>query len=80
MSAASEEQQQVGQVKTDKPTKTKPGAAWKADERHVLPKNRRAIVFTGLMLTVFLAALDQVRLPPTASSLGRSQRFLGRLS
>ncbi|KLO09183.1 MFS general substrate transporter [Schizopora paradoxa] len=35
------------------------GASWKADERHVLPHNRMAIVFPGLMLCVFLAALDQ---------------------
>ncbi len=26
------------------------GASWKADERHVLPHNRMAIVFPGLML------------------------------
>ncbi len=38
------------------------GASWKADERHVLPHNRMAIVFPGLMLCVFLAALDQVRI------------------
>lgn len=31
----------------------------KDNEEMVLPKNRLAIVFIGLMLTVFLAALDQ---------------------
>ena len=41
-------------------TKTKPGASWKANEQHVLPKNNMPLVFSGLMLCVFLAALDQV--------------------
>lgn len=41
-------------------TKEKPGAKWKVDEQHVLPKNRLGIVFLGLCLTVFLAAIDQV--------------------
>ena len=41
-------------------TKTKPGASWKANEQHVLPKNNMPLVFAGLMLCVFLAALDQV--------------------
>jgi hypothetical protein len=36
-------------------------AAWKANERHVLPENRFWIVFPGLMCCIFLAALDQVR-------------------
>jgi len=31
----------------------------KDNEEMVLPKNRLVIVFIGLMLTVFLAALDQ---------------------
>ena len=44
-----------------KKAKGKPGASWKDGERHVLPKNRLSIVFPGLMLCVFLAALDQVR-------------------
>lgn len=41
-------------------TKAKPGASWKANEQHVLPKNNIPLVFSGLMLCVFLAALDQV--------------------
>jgi hypothetical protein len=36
------------------------GSHWKQNEEHVLPHNRLGIVFTGLMLTTFLAALDQV--------------------
>ena len=41
-------------------TKTKPSASWKANEQHVLPKNNMPFVFSGLMLCLFLAALDQV--------------------
>ncbi|KAI5122887.1 hypothetical protein M0805_003338 [Coniferiporia weirii] len=40
-------------------TKSKPGESWKANEQQILPKNRIVIVFIGLMLCVFLAALDQ---------------------
>ena len=43
-------------------SKPKPGASWKAGEQHLIPKNRLGFVFFGLMLTVFLAALDQVSL------------------
>jgi hypothetical protein len=43
------------------PVKEKPGASWKKDEEHVVPKNRMGIVFFGLMCSTFLAALDQVR-------------------
>lgn len=46
---------------TNKTEKAKPGEKWKANEQHVLPKNRIGIVFTGLCLSVFLAAIDQVR-------------------
>lgn len=41
--------------------KAEPGESWKAGEKHILPKNRINIVFFGLMLCIFLAALDQVR-------------------
>ena len=41
-------------------TKTKPGASWKANEQHVLPKNNMSLVFACLMLCVFRATLDQV--------------------
>lgn len=47
-------------AKSALPTKAKPGASWKANEQHVLPKNNIPLVFSGLMLCVFLAALDQV--------------------
>ena len=40
--------------------KALPGASWKDDEEHVLPKNRLGTVFFGLICTTFLAALDQV--------------------
>lgn len=39
--------------------KEKPGASWKANEKHVLPENKIVIVFCGLMLCVFLAALGE---------------------
>lgn len=46
----------------DAQTKAKPGAGWKNSEAeiHVLPNNRIPIVFSGLMMCVFLAAVDQV--------------------
>lgn len=47
-------------AKSALPSKAKPGASWKANEQHVLPKNNIPLVFSGLMLCVFLAALDQV--------------------
>jgi hypothetical protein len=56
------EVEQVPRTEADTPSKSqkaKPGASWKADEEHVLPKNKMVFVFTGLMLCVFLAALDQ---------------------
>lgn len=37
-----------------------PGASWRAGEQQVLPQNRLFIVVFALMLTTFLAALDQV--------------------
>ena len=40
--------------------KAKPGASWKDNEQHVLPKNRLGIVFFGLACCIFLAAIDQV--------------------
>ena len=40
--------------------KSAPGATWKNNEEHIVPKNRLGIVFAGLMCSVFLAALDQV--------------------
>lgn len=48
-------------TKSGTPTqKSAPGATWKNNEEHVVPKNRLRIVFVGLMCSVFLAALDQV--------------------
>ncbi|KAF5381014.1 hypothetical protein D9615_004058 [Tricholomella constricta] len=61
-----------GHVKRE--PKPKPGASWKTDEAHLLPKNRLPIVFAGLMATVFLSALDQTivatALPTIVSQLG----------
>ena len=44
---------------TDVSEKRKPGAAWKDKEEHHLPENRIYIVFSGLCLCVFLAALGE---------------------
>lgn len=57
----------------------KPGASWKANEEHVLPKNNLPLVFSGLMLTVFLAALDQTivatALPTISAHLGGGSKY-----
>ncbi|KAF8586490.1 MFS general substrate transporter [Ramaria rubella] len=49
-------------------------AAWKANEQHVVPHNNMPLVFSGLMLTTFLAALDQTivstALPTIVEELG----------
>ncbi|EIN07242.1 MFS general substrate transporter [Punctularia strigosozonata HHB-11173 SS5] len=55
------------------------GAHWKQNEEHVLPHNRLGIVFTGLMLTTFLAALDQTivatALPTIVHDLGGGKDY-----
>ncbi|EJD04044.1 MFS general substrate transporter [Fomitiporia mediterranea MF3/22] len=72
-----------GSVPSTSAPKVKPGAAWKANEQHVLPENRLMIVFPGLMLCVFLAALDQTivatALPTIVSQLhgGKSYSWVG---
>ncbi|TDL24822.1 MFS amino acid permease [Rickenella mellea] len=62
-----------------KKCKGKPGASWKLNEQHVLPKNRIPVVFFGLMLTVFLAALDQTivatALPTIVHQLGGGKNY-----
>ncbi|KAJ6623516.1 MFS general substrate transporter [Mycena sp. CBHHK59/15] len=59
--------------------KAAPGASWKADETHVLPKNRLPIVFLALTLTVFLAAMDQTivatALPTIVDKLGGGREY-----
>ncbi|KAJ7271912.1 MFS general substrate transporter [Mycena haematopus] len=58
---------------------TKPGASWKADETHHLPKNRLGIVFLALTLTTFLAAMDQTivatALPTIVEKLGGGKLY-----
>ncbi|KAG2078130.1 MFS general substrate transporter [Suillus decipiens] len=57
-----------------KEAKERPGASWKKNEEHIVPKNRIGIVFFGLMCCVFLAALDQTivatALPTIVADLG----------
>ncbi|KAF7973419.1 hypothetical protein HWV62_15227 [Athelia sp. TMB] len=59
--------------------KAKPGQSWKAGEQHVLPKNRMGLVFTGLCLSVFLAAIDQTivatALPTIVEKLGGGSNY-----
>ncbi|KIK49278.1 hypothetical protein CY34DRAFT_20275 [Suillus luteus UH-Slu-Lm8-n1] len=61
------------------PVKEKPGASWKKDEEHVVPKNRIGIVFFGLMCSTFLAALDQTivatALPTIVAELGGGKNY-----
>ncbi|OJA14842.1 hypothetical protein AZE42_00766 [Rhizopogon vesiculosus] len=64
---------------TVKEAKAKPGASWKQNEEHVVPKNRIGIVFFGLMCCVFLAALDQTivatALPTIVAELGGGNNY-----
>ncbi|KAG8698490.1 hypothetical protein FRC08_005882 [Ceratobasidium sp. 394] len=59
--------------------KAKPGEAWKQDEVHKIPHNNLKLVFPGLMLTVFLAAMDQTivstALPAMIADLGGSSGY-----
>jgi MFS family permease len=59
--------------------KLKPGEAWKMHEQHLLPKNNLPLVFFGMMLAVFLAALDQMivstALPTISARLGGGSKY-----
>ncbi|XP_006457967.1 hypothetical protein AGABI2DRAFT_199095 [Agaricus bisporus var. bisporus H97] len=59
--------------------KAKPGATWKANEEHILPENRLPLVLSGMMLCLFLAALDQTivatALPTIVSHLGGGSKY-----
>lgn len=63
----------------EKNVKRKPGEAWKKDEVHELPYNNMWLVFPGLILTTFLAALDQTivstALPTIVSELGGASGY-----
>ncbi|KAI0040909.1 MFS general substrate transporter [Auriscalpium vulgare] len=63
----------------EKQVKASAGASWKANEQHVLPKNRLWIVFPGLMACTFLAALDQTivatALPTIVERLGGGKNY-----
>ncbi|CAE6445742.1 putative transporter C3H1,06c [Rhizoctonia solani AG-1 IB] len=68
-----------GDVEQVQPKKGKPGEAWKGGEVHKIPHNNLKLVFPGLMLTVFLAAMDQTivstALPAMISDLGGSSGY-----
>lgn len=80
MSSDQNTQVASGQPQTEAvDAKHEPGASWKANETQHLPKNRLGVVFIGLMLTVFLAALDQTivatALPTIVENLGGGQNY-----
>ncbi|KAF8581596.1 MFS amino acid permease [Ramaria rubella] len=56
-----------------------PGATWKTNEQQILPHNNLPVVFIGLMLTIFLAALDQTivatALPTIVAQLGGGKNY-----
>ncbi|KAH8927770.1 MFS general substrate transporter [Atractiella rhizophila] len=68
-------------VKDGKKKRAEAGAGWKGrkEEEHHLPKNRMWIVFTGLVLAVFLGALDQTlvstALPAIVRDLGGANLY-----
>ncbi|EJU00412.1 MFS amino acid permease [Dacryopinax primogenitus] len=59
--------------------KPQPGEHWKNQEVHEIPHNNMLLVFPGLMLSVFLAALDQTivatALPTIVSELGGADQY-----
>ncbi|THH07185.1 hypothetical protein EW146_g9393, partial [Bondarzewia mesenterica] len=56
-----------------------PGQSWRNDQQQVLPHNNLPLVFCSLMLTVFLAALDQTivatALPTMVADLGGGRNY-----
>ncbi|KAJ1304324.1 hypothetical protein OPQ81_005483 [Rhizoctonia solani] len=66
-------------VEKAQPKKGKPGETWKEGEVHKIPHNNLMLVFPGLMLTVFLAAMDQTivstALPAMIADLGGSSGY-----
>lgn len=59
--------------------KDAPGASWRNNEQHNIPKNNLILVFSGLMLAIFLAAIDQTiiatALPVITSQLGGGRNY-----
>ncbi|KAG8750552.1 hypothetical protein FRC11_010314, partial [Ceratobasidium sp. 423] len=68
-----------GDVEKARPKKGNPGETWKQGEVHKIPHNNLLLVFPGLMLTVFLAAMDQTivstALPAMIADLGGSSGY-----
>ncbi|KAJ3574818.1 hypothetical protein NP233_g1504 [Leucocoprinus birnbaumii] len=67
------------ELKKTKEEKTKTRGAWRANEEYVLPENNLPLVLGGLMLCVFLSALDQTivatALPTIVSKLGGGSQY-----
>ncbi|CAE6434718.1 unnamed protein product [Rhizoctonia solani] len=68
-----------GEAEKAQPKKGKPGETWKGGEVHKIPHNNLKLVFPGLMLAVFLAAMDQTivstSLPAMIADLGGSSGY-----
>ncbi|KXN92227.1 hypothetical protein AN958_08680 [Leucoagaricus sp. SymC.cos] len=66
-------------IELKNPKQQKTHGAWKANEELVLPENRLSLVLGGLMLCIFLAALDQTivatALPTIVSKLNGGSRY-----
>ncbi|GAA93477.1 uncharacterized protein L969DRAFT_46427 [Mixia osmundae IAM 14324] len=68
---ASNDSKSVSPTRQPKEKREKAGAKWQAQETQEIPKNNLFLVFTGLMLTVFLAAMDQTILAPAIPTIVR---------
>lgn len=76
--SASNHSQEI-EVQKAKEEKNKARGAWKANEEYVLPENNLPLVLGGLMLCIFLSALDQTivatALPTIVSKLGGGSQY-----
>ncbi|KAJ3907430.1 MFS general substrate transporter [Lentinula edodes] len=74
--SAAAEPQTAAVVEEQDPSKKE---SWRQQEIHTIPKNNMAIVFTGLMLSLFLAAMDQTivstALPTIVRQLGGGDAY-----
>jgi hypothetical protein len=52
--------------------KAAPGSSWNRNEVQNIPKNNLPVVFLGLALCVFLAAIDQVCVVTLAEQFGKN--------
>lgn len=73
------EVQATAQTMSQSPSVKKERGAWKANEQHNIPHNNMYLVFSGLMMTTFLSALDQTivatALPTIVAELGGGNNY-----